>query len=195
MVSWSRNYDEFVTRKYGKEYLDSIRTTDRYYFLTKEGIKFLPYFCYRFDIKSVIDYGAGYHSSLEVPDGVTTTYYDPYVKKISKPPENPADLVVLYNVINGIERDYLEEFIDEVRKVCSRYLICTLRTPGFYGVKIETYRDKFLKRGFKILEEHRVTLEEFFNSVDEKDAKLPAVKGELVLNEAFFILLEIDPNF
>lgn len=197
MTTWSRDYDEFITNKMGKEYLDGIRNTVRYRFFTKEGMKFFPYLCYRFGINSVIDYGAGYHRSLEVPDGVSVTYYDPYIKGISNRPENSADAIVLYNVINGIEPDFLEEFVDDVRSLCDRYVFCVLRTPGLYGVSIETYRQKFLKRGFLIVDQHLVELDEYYKHVEQIDDSERFYMRKVAdkNNEVYFAILKKDPNF
>jgi hypothetical protein len=196
MITWSRNYDEYVIEKYGKEYLDAIRTPARYQFPTKEGMRYFPYFCYRFNINSVIDYGAGYHRMMEVPSDVSVVYYDPYIKDISRRPEQSADAIILYNVINGIEPDFIEEFLDDVRKLCNEYVFCVLRTPGLYGTTIETYREKFVKRGFIIFEEHLQTLDEFYEKTENSNFDaLFKKRGARIKNEMYFAILKKDPNF
>jgi 2-polyprenyl-3-methyl-5-hydroxy-6-metoxy-1,4-benzoquinol methylase len=77
----------------------------------------------------VLDYGAGkgtLGTALNA-NGVVVHEYDPAIKGKDAPPE-PADVVYCGDVAEHVEPEYLDAFLDELRRVTKKVLILTVAT-------------------------------------------------------------------
>ena len=199
MVTWSKNYNDYVIDTYGEEYLDTMRHTQVYTFPTKNGLRGARYFCERYQVKSAMDYGCGKFNHLSVPMGTKVTYYDPFVPGRDKRPEEPADIVFLNNVLNDIEPDYVEEVLEDVKKLCNKVIVCGIRVPGFYNATVDFYLQKCARRGLIVKEQNMMSVKNFLEAANFDQYEKYLVKKDRKENETppqlLYLLLEKDPNF
>lgn len=81
---------------------------------------------------SILDYGAGKGSLGEILGfllvDVDFRQYDPGVKAIAKRPKTPADMVCCIDVLEHIEPKHLDEVIDHIRSLTSKWAFMTIHT-------------------------------------------------------------------
>jgi hypothetical protein len=197
MVTWSRDYNETVSSSLGDERLSLMRKTSAYYFPTEHGIRGTRYFCERYQAKSVLDYGCGEFECIVVPKGTDVTYYDPFVPSKNYRPDRPSDLVFLNHVLNGVEPDFLEEVLEDVKGFCNKAIICLIRMPGMYNMMEQDYAEKFKRRGLIIKERYSCSIRYFFDQIQAGNFNKPlrVIDEKQEPKHMLYVLLEKDPNF
>jgi len=75
------------------------------------------------DTRDILDYGCG-QKSLEESLGFPIHNYDPCIAGLDSPPE-PADLVVCNEVLEHVEPEFIDNVLDDIKRVAKRaaYLI------------------------------------------------------------------------
>lgn len=198
MVTWSRDYNKTVRDRMGNQTLLNMRTTAVYYFPTSHGVRGTQYFCEKYAAKSVLDYGCGEYENIIAPHGTEVTYYDPFVPSKNFRPTSPSDLVFLNHVLNGIEPDYMEEVLEDIKSLCNKAIICLNRMPGMYDMWEKDYEDKFKRRGLIVKERYSCSIEYFLDQIRRGNFNKPLrthVSESQEPKRLLYFLLEKDPNF
>ena len=120
--------------------------------MKNSSVKFMNYFCDKYDAKSVIDYGCGFAKNhFEISDNIKVVNYDPFVEQWSARPNQSADLVVCYNVLNIIEPEYFNDVILDIYNLTNKAVICNLKVPGYWGYDYKFYIEKICNQ-FNIID-------------------------------------------
>jgi hypothetical protein len=138
MKLWSKDYNEI--HKNNTEWFRLSRT-NRYRFTMKNSsVKFMNYFCDKYDANSVLDYGCGFGKNhFVLSDNIKIINYDPFVEQWSARPNQSADLVVCYNVLNIIEPEYVSEVLSDIYNFTNKALICNIKFPGYWGCDLNFF--------------------------------------------------------
>lgn len=119
------NYNEVYKRS---DSFDDVRRNN-YIFHTKNGIMTIEKFVKIMNPSSIIDYGCGYAEGTK--NLSTPVYnYDLFVEQYNKPPENPADLIICYNVLHHIEEIIFNNIVAHLAKLCNTFLLCNIMLDG-----------------------------------------------------------------
>ncbi len=82
--------------------------------------------CKTIETRDVLDYGCG-KSTLQNNLPFTIKQYDPAIEKYSSIPE-PADVVVCTDVLEHIEPEYLDNVLDDLKRVTKKLAFFTVAT-------------------------------------------------------------------
>lgn len=146
---WSKDYNELHKDK-GKWFVES--RSNRYRFTMTDGsVRQMDYFCEQYHINSVIDYGCGFGNHFNIPNNIKIINYDPFVEEYSSRPNQSADLVVCYNVLNVIEPIFFDGVLDDISDLTNRLLLCNIKVPGYWISDVKYYIEK-ISSIFKIKE-------------------------------------------
>lgn len=95
-------------------------------------------FIERFKAESILDYGCGLTTALDHLS-IPVQKYDPFVPEHNKYPEEPADLVVCYNVLNVVEDEFFDRVVQELLRFSKKAVVVSIMTPGFYNRPAKFY--------------------------------------------------------
>ena len=107
--------------------------------------------------KTILDYGCGTGTAFDsLRPEIETTNYDPFVPEFAKFPTGQFDVVVCFNVLNNVERNYMNAVLENIRDftkgpaIFSIVIISLDDSPG--STPLEFYLEK-IKQYFKIVKE------------------------------------------
>jgi hypothetical protein len=131
-----------------------------YLFNTSTGTKNIIQMIKEYDVNSVLDYGCG-HNDLSYTlantfDNIEFVSYDPGVPHFSKRP-SPKEMTICYNVLQIIEPGDIDNIIEDLHNLTSKYLLVNISLGGIFQRNYEYYVNLFEKYSslFVILDKHR----------------------------------------
>jgi len=183
---WSIDYNDFTKNEDLK--WQHCSRTNRYVYVTPNGIKDIYNFCKIYKTISILDYGCGFDYSYEkdgshqkkITANMNVTRYDPFVEEYSVHPSQASDIVVCNNVLNAIEPDFFDEVMENIYNLTNKAVICNIIVPGMHISTAEEFIKKIAKSKFTIKEFTYKTLNEWKNIVggvahvsdDDRDKKV-----------------------
>lgn len=193
---WNIDYNDYTKNKDLK--WQHCSRTNRYVYVTPDGVKDIYDFCKIYQPKSILDYGCGLNYSY-AKDGspqkkfndnnIIVIRYDPFIEEYSTRPSQASDIVICNNVLNAIEPDFFDDVMEDIYNLTNKAVICNIIVPGLYKLTAEDFIKKIAKSKFTIKEFTYKTLNEWKNIVgcviDDSD-NAPNKKGLKVL----YMLLE-----
>lgn len=81
----------------------------------------------KYNTKDVLDYGCG-KQTLQEGLPFTISQYDPAIRKYSKHPKRPYDIVVCTDVLEHIEPEFLDNVLDDIKKLTLEAVFLTVST-------------------------------------------------------------------
>lgn len=146
---WSKDYNKL--HKDNDEWFIKSRS-NRYNFMMSDGsIRRMSFFCEQYHISSIIDYGCGFGNHFNISNNIKIINYDPFVEEYSSRPNQSADLVVCYNVLNVIEPIFFDDVLNDISDLTNSLLLCNIKVPGYWISDMKFYIEKISSR-FKIKE-------------------------------------------
>lgn len=185
---WTNDYNQLSSYR-SEYYLHASRNTP-YRLVYKGRPRYMGSIINQYNITSCIDYGCGHGQSMlhhAERSGMELVRYDPFVPEFRDYPDRPADMIVLYNVLNIIEDEWFDPLMSELYRLCNKIVVANITTPGGYGRDALWYLKEILDRHddkFKILETSLTKEPEFRKlwSQPTYQISLPDIhKGQLYL--------------
>lgn len=157
---WSKDYNEL--HKNSPEEWKILSRKNRYKFTLKDGsIKNINYFCEKYGLNTIIDYGCGSAiNHFSIPPNVSVYNYDPFVEEFKTRPNQSSDMVVCYNVLNVIEPMFFDNVLKDIYDLTDKVFICNIKIPGYWQCNSNFFIEKIASL-FEIIE--------FSYMRDEKD--------------------------
>lgn len=93
-------------------------------------IKIIQMIIAQYQIKSLVDYGAGQQTlkkNLSHLQNISITSYDPAISELSAPP-TPAELVTCTDVLEHIEPEYLDNVLDHLQSLTQQVAFLVIPT-------------------------------------------------------------------
>lgn len=110
-----------------------------YLFVTKKGMINATQIIRKHQVRSVLDYGCGYGNSLNHISGIKITRWDPFVTEFAARPGESSDLVIAYNVLNAIEREFFDNVMADIYDHCNGIFVANIMCgsgPRWYVNKL-----------------------------------------------------------